>query len=151
MRDYEADVVIVGYGGAGAAAAIVASDAGARVLIIEKSPAGGGNTKYSGGSIRTYLDLELATDFYETLCEGTTDRDVIDTFVKESADPEWLKNGRAGRDPFGRNGLSVETPGSGLSEHSRGCCHRSPCEGGRRKSNRQHKFSCGFGSERWRS
>src|SRR5208283_4879943 len=35
---YTADVVIVGYGGAGAVAAITAHDAGANVLIIEKTP-----------------------------------------------------------------------------------------------------------------
>jgi succinate dehydrogenase/fumarate reductase flavoprotein subunit len=91
MWDHEADVVIVGYGGAGAAAAIVAVEAGAKVLIIEKGAEGGGNTKYSGGTIRTYLDLQKVTDFYETLCEGTTEREVVDTFVTESAtNPQWL-------------------------------------------------------------
>jgi len=89
--DDEADVVIVGYGGAGAAAAIVASDSGAKVIIIEKSPEGGGNTRYSGGSIRTYLDLDKVADFFETVCDGTTDREVVEAFVKESAkNPEWL-------------------------------------------------------------
>jgi len=34
--DYEADVVVVGYGGAGAVTAIAARDAGAEVLLIEK-------------------------------------------------------------------------------------------------------------------
>ena len=42
--NYEADVVIAGYGGAGAFAAISARDAGAQVLILEKAPIGGGNT-----------------------------------------------------------------------------------------------------------
>lgn len=36
--DKEADVVVVGYGGAGAVAAITAHDAGAKVLILEKLP-----------------------------------------------------------------------------------------------------------------
>ena len=91
MWDQEADVVIIGFGGAGASAAITASDLGASVLIIEKNPEGGGNTKYSGGSIRTYLDLNGAVDFFETVCEGTTERDVVEAFVKESAqNPEWL-------------------------------------------------------------
>ncbi len=35
---YQADVVVVGYGGAGAVTAITAYDAGANVLIIEKTP-----------------------------------------------------------------------------------------------------------------
>ena len=42
--DKEADVVVIGYGGAGAAAAITAHDAGAEVLILEKMSHGGGNT-----------------------------------------------------------------------------------------------------------
>ena len=46
--NYEADVVIVGLGGAGAAAAITAARAGAKTLVVEKAPEGldGGNTKY---------------------------------------------------------------------------------------------------------
>ncbi|MBM7000676.1 FAD-binding protein [bacterium] len=45
---YEADVVIVGLGGAGAAAAITAAQAGAKTLVVEKAPEGldGGNTKF---------------------------------------------------------------------------------------------------------
>ena len=35
----EADVIVMGYGGAGAVAAISAHDAGARVLILETQPA----------------------------------------------------------------------------------------------------------------
>lgn len=46
--DEETDVVVVGYGGAGAAAAIEATDNGAKVLILEKMPFGGGNTAISG-------------------------------------------------------------------------------------------------------
>ena len=48
--DKEADVVIVGFGGAGAAAAIVAHDMGARVLMLEKALEGeeGGNTRVAG-------------------------------------------------------------------------------------------------------
>ncbi|MDR1429037.1 MAG: FAD-binding protein, partial [Spirochaetaceae bacterium] len=45
--DAEYDVVVVGFGGAGASAAITAADAGARVLLLEKAPDGeeGGNTR----------------------------------------------------------------------------------------------------------
>ncbi|MCB9586589.1 MAG: FAD-dependent oxidoreductase [Polyangiaceae bacterium] len=49
--DHEADVVIVGLGGAGAAAAIEACEAGANVLILERASEGGGSTAQSGGII----------------------------------------------------------------------------------------------------
>jgi succinate dehydrogenase/fumarate reductase flavoprotein subunit len=49
--DYEADVVVIGLGGAGACAAIEAHDAGAKVLVLEKQAAETHfpNTRMSGG------------------------------------------------------------------------------------------------------
>jgi len=49
--DMETDIVIVGFGGAGACAAIEASKAGASVLILEKTEAPGGCTAISGGIV----------------------------------------------------------------------------------------------------
>jgi 3-oxo-5alpha-steroid 4-dehydrogenase len=49
--DGEADVVIVGYGCAGASAAIGALDAGSSVVILEKAGAGGGASSMAGGEI----------------------------------------------------------------------------------------------------
>ncbi|HUA30817.1 MAG TPA: FAD-binding protein [Streptosporangiaceae bacterium] len=43
------DVLILGCGPAGASAAIAAHDEGATVLVVEKSPAGGGNALVAGG------------------------------------------------------------------------------------------------------
>jgi succinate dehydrogenase/fumarate reductase flavoprotein subunit len=92
MADLEADVVIVGYGGAGGAAALAAQEAGAKVIVLEKNAEGGGNTRYSGGSMRTYLDVEKSCDYIESLCDGATERDVIKAFVLEAGrNPEWLK------------------------------------------------------------
>jgi glycine/D-amino acid oxidase-like deaminating enzyme len=43
------EVLVIGFGVAGASAAIAAHDAGARVTVVEKTPAGGGNALYAGG------------------------------------------------------------------------------------------------------
>ena len=50
-RDGEADVVIVGFGGAGATTGIVAAQNGAKVIILEKNPQNHhySNTRMSGG------------------------------------------------------------------------------------------------------
>ncbi|WP_062997617.1 FAD-binding protein [Nocardia jinanensis] len=44
------DVIVVGFGGAGACAAIAAADAGASVLVLDRSY-GGGSTYHSGGVV----------------------------------------------------------------------------------------------------
>ena len=45
------DVIVVGFGGAGAGAARFAADNGAHVLLVDSAPEGseGGNTRYAGG------------------------------------------------------------------------------------------------------
>ena len=50
--DKEADVIVVGLGGAGAATAITAADNGASVIVIERQPAATlrSNTRMSGGT-----------------------------------------------------------------------------------------------------
>lgn len=47
--DAEYDVVVLGFGGAGATAARFAADEGAKVLLVDAAPEGneGGNTRYS--------------------------------------------------------------------------------------------------------
>lgn len=58
---YEADIVIVGAGGAGMSAAMEAYDAGASVIILEKRPYAGGNTmRASGGVNAAGTDLQAA-------------------------------------------------------------------------------------------
>jgi 3-oxo-5alpha-steroid 4-dehydrogenase len=48
--DHVADVVVVGFGGAGASAALQARESGAETILIDRF-GGGGTTKYSGGVI----------------------------------------------------------------------------------------------------
>jgi succinate dehydrogenase/fumarate reductase flavoprotein subunit len=96
----EFDVVVCGFGGSGAAAAIEAHDSGCSVLVVEKSPEGGGSTAESGGSIPIIVDAEAAVDHYCRLTDGRTPKDVLENYVAEVAKlPEWIE----------ANGGSLET------------------------------------------
>src|SRR5918996_3933003 len=55
VAEYEADVVIVGFGSAGGCAAIEARDSGAEVVILEKQPEDShySNTRMSGGGFHS--------------------------------------------------------------------------------------------------
>jgi succinate dehydrogenase/fumarate reductase flavoprotein subunit len=94
-NDYpEFDVIVCGFGGAGAAAAIEAHDAGASVLVLEKAETGGGSTAESGGSMATVLDREGAIEHYLTITERRTPREVISAYVDGVlAVPNWLRDG----------------------------------------------------------
>lgn len=62
---FETDVLVCGYGGAGAAAALEAARNGAQVMILERASAGGGATAmsscemYLGGGTALQKDLGL--------------------------------------------------------------------------------------------
>jgi succinate dehydrogenase/fumarate reductase flavoprotein subunit len=75
--DEHADVVVVGYGYAGAVAALEAQAAGADVLLIEKMPDPGGISITSGGNVRTVADAEEGFRHLRALCSGTTPDDVL--------------------------------------------------------------------------
>lgn len=75
--DETADVVIVGYGYAGAIAAIEAHDAGADVLVIEKMPDPGGISITSGGNIRIVEDAEDGFRYLQATCGGRTPDSVL--------------------------------------------------------------------------
>jgi len=68
--DAEADVVVVGFGAAGCAAAVTAHDLGAKVLILEKAPEGehGGNTRVAGQGYLNTSSAEKAAAYLTALC-----------------------------------------------------------------------------------
>src|ERR1700730_5873495 len=76
-----ADVVIVGYGYAGAVAALEAHDAGADVLLIEKMPDPGGISITSGGNVRTVEDAAQGFQHLQALNAGTTPDSVLRAFA----------------------------------------------------------------------
>ena len=96
------DVIVVGSGGAGMAAAISAKDAGADVAIFEKMPVIGGNTSKSSGGMNAAetkfqkeQGIEDSNDlFYEETLKGgkgTNDPELLRYMVDNSADAiDWL-------------------------------------------------------------
>ena len=82
--DEEAEVVVVGYGMAGAVASIVAHDAGARVVVLEKQPANTHHTfsSMSSGIFLCPCDVNGAITYMKALCRVNgdlywTDPDII--------------------------------------------------------------------------
>ena len=81
----EVDVLVAGFGAAGASAALAARQAGASVAVVEKTSAGGGNCMHSGGFLLE-VDGPRAVDHLDALCFGKTDRAVLEAFADGLAD-----------------------------------------------------------------
>ena len=71
------DVVVVGYGFAGANAAIAAHDGGARVLLLEKMPLPGGISICSAGGLRVAADADQAFAYLSRTNAGTAPDNVV--------------------------------------------------------------------------
>lgn len=76
------DVIVVGYGYAGAVAALAAADVGADVLLLEKAPTPGGISICSAGGLRIAEDAELALTYLQSTCGGKTPDSVLRTFAE---------------------------------------------------------------------
>jgi succinate dehydrogenase/fumarate reductase flavoprotein subunit len=92
MKQYfEVDVLIIGFGAAGANAAIAAYDAGARVLIVEKMAEGGGNSAVCAGFMIIPKSVEDGVEYYTNLAFGTVTEQLTHEFAKAMvAIPELL-------------------------------------------------------------
>ena len=101
-EDTSCDVVIIGAGGAGLAAAVEAADNGAKVIILEKQGIIGGNTNYSTGGINaseTSIQRGLGINdsnqlFYDDTMKGGYDLNfpnLVKSLVEHSASTvDWL-------------------------------------------------------------
>ena len=82
--DQSFDVVVLGFGGAGATAARFAADAGAKVLLVDSAPEGhaGGNTRYAGQVVGAGTDFDQLKTYYKAMTAPMhLDEDMIDTYV----------------------------------------------------------------------
>ncbi|MCA8888025.1 MAG: FAD-binding protein [Parvularculaceae bacterium] len=91
----EYDLIVVGYGAAGAAAAITAAQSGARVAIIEKQPQDKhySSTRMSGGLIMGANDVETATRYLDACAEGMIPTSVNRAWAERAVRlPQWLRS-----------------------------------------------------------
>jgi succinate dehydrogenase/fumarate reductase flavoprotein subunit len=99
--DVEADVVVVGFGAAGVAAAVTAHDLGAKVVILEKAPEGqeGGNTRVAGQGYLNTSSAELAAAYLNALCGPyTVPEAMVQVWAEEMCqNNNWLES--VGGDP----------------------------------------------------
>ena len=102
--DVEADVVVVGFGAAGVAAAVTAHELGAEVVILEKAPEGeeGGNTRVAGQGYLNTSSAEAAAAYLTALCGPYT--------VPEAMVKVWAEE-------MGRNNAWLESLGGDPQEH----------------------------------
>jgi succinate dehydrogenase/fumarate reductase flavoprotein subunit len=86
--DESFDVIVVGFGLAGAIAALNAHQAGAKVLLIEKSAVPGGLSICSYGAVRSAHDPELAFQYLQATNDGRTPDDVLRALATGMCDLE---------------------------------------------------------------
>lgn len=91
--DQSADIVVVGFGCAGLAAAITAWRAGAETLVLEKQAADAHtpSTRMSGGMMMATTDVERATRYLDHCAGGMVPRDVSAAWASRATTLiDWL-------------------------------------------------------------
>lgn len=85
--DKEADVVIIGYGGAGATLGLTVAEWGAKVLILEKAAFGGGNSAcIAGPRFLCSTDDAKMLEYMKWMCSGQTEEDVLRAYIQRLKD-----------------------------------------------------------------
>lgn len=116
VSDKSTDVVVIGAGGAGLAAALEAKNAGKEVIVVEKMPVVGGNTlratggiNAAGTSVQKQLGIEDSPEqHYEDTMKGgyeKNDPELVKVMTDNAADAiEWLIGLGADLSDIGRLG-----------------------------------------------
>lgn len=134
----ETDVLIVGYGSAGAVAAITAHDRGAATLILEKAPHPGGIsiTPPHGGVKFVGEDKAGALKYFAALSGGRVEPELVEAFV----------SGLAGNLVFIRELAKINNAEIGYSAFKGGTY---PLEGGQNLTSFQVNRVPGFSGFPW--
>ncbi|MDP5147946.1 flavocytochrome c [Shewanella sp. ULN5] len=129
------DVVVIGSGGAGLAAAVAARNSGAKVILLEKEPVPGGNTKLAAGGMNaaeTKAQAKLKIEDKKQIMIDDTmkggrninDPELVKVLANNSSDSvDWLTALGADLTDVGRmGGASVNrshrpTGGAGVGAH----------------------------------
>jgi succinate dehydrogenase/fumarate reductase flavoprotein subunit len=92
--DMESDVVVLGYGGSGIVSALAASEAGATVLVLEKSPMSGGCTRISDCNINAAKSVEGMVAYLKDTVAQNGVSDAVIRAVSEATytNPQWLES-----------------------------------------------------------
>ncbi|MFC1871736.1 FAD-dependent oxidoreductase [Chloroflexota bacterium] len=90
--DKDVDVVIIGYGAAGATAAITVSEAGGKVLILEKAPEAGGTSSVCSGGMRYPVNARQAGQYLKGIGLGSIDDETAMAFAETWGEMKlWLE------------------------------------------------------------
>ena len=84
--DYETDILVIGYGGAGMWTAVTAADEGeSEVLILEKAPVrGGGNSAINLGEFTIPVDAEGCANYIKAFTRGLTPDVMAEAWANEA-------------------------------------------------------------------
>lgn len=91
----DTDVLVIGTGVAGFAAAIAAAEAGAKVTMIEKQGIIGGSSTTSAGIVYSSMgedDVETMVNYYMDRAEGKANRELLTYYAEHSPETiAWLE------------------------------------------------------------
>ncbi len=79
--DKEVDVLVAGYGLAGAISAIEAASRGKRVLMVEKAALPGGLSVLSGGFLKCIKQVDKAIEYLKRLSADRVDQALVESFA----------------------------------------------------------------------
>jgi fumarate reductase flavoprotein subunit len=131
-ENLETDVLVIGAGGSGLAAAVAAAEKGAKVVVLEKQRQAGGTTPFAEGivaaesPVQRRMNIETTKDELFNLhmyySHWTLNPHLVRTLIDKSSDTvEWLENMGI---TFNIRGMAL--PGSGSTQKAASMLSKTP-------------------------